>query len=217
MRSISTALGAAAALFVSLAVTVTNAAPSAHAQLVAPASYFGTGLEPGATVEVFANGSSCGSTTVTSAGEWYVIVPTQAPCTPNTGDKVTFEVDGETAAEQSVWEPGGAPENLATGLALTVTGGGTPKPPTPEVVDGLISGVLPGHGFGLVTFGGSLQQLRDALASTCESGAPIFATASGKFVGYFPTAAVDAPNAAFKALYGGGVPDGTPLLGGNCD
>ena len=84
------------------------------------------------------------------------------------------------------------------------------------VADGAISGDLPASGFGLVTFGGSIDQLTTALAASCANGAPIFATSGGAFVGFFPTTTLDAPNAAFKALFAAGVPANTPLLGGNC-
>jgi len=82
--------------------------------------------------------------------------------------------------------------------------------------DGAIVGTLPSSGFGLVTFGGSVDELKTALATSCASGAPIFATSGGAFVGYFPTTSIVAVNAAFNALYTGGIAASTPLLGGNC-
>ena len=78
-------------------------------------------------------------------------------------------------------------------------------------------GTLPASGFGLVTFGGSVEQLRDALTIACPSGKPIFATSSGEFVGFFPTAVVAAVNEQFNARFpGGAIPSNTPLFGGNC-
>ena len=90
--------------------------------------------------------------------------------------------------------------------------------PSPDpVADGAIVGALPSSGFGLVTFGGTIAELQTALATACASGAPIFSTdASGNFVPYFPTAAVTAVNVGFNTLWPSGLPDGTPLLGGNC-
>ena len=100
-------------------------------------------------------------------------------------------------------------------------------PPSPGVMpgdgvvvtpgDGVIVGTLPASGFGLVTFGGTVDELKAALAMACASGAPIFSTdASGNFVAYFPTAAATAVNVAFNALWPDGLPTGTPLIGGNC-
>ena len=100
----------------------------------------------------------------------------------------------------------------------TLTPEATATPPTTGggTGDGAIEGTLPSSGFGLVTFGGSVDELKTALATSCASGAPIFATSGGAFVGYFPTASIVAVNAAFNALYSGGIPASTPLIGGNC-
>lgn len=109
---------------------------------------------------------------------------------------------------------GGFPVSCNTNVSVSTvatpptTGGGTG--------DGAIVGTLPSSGFGLVTFGGSVDELKTALATSCASGAPLFATSGGAFVGYFPTASIVAVNAAFNALYSGGIPASTPLLGGNC-
>ena len=87
----------------------------------------------------------------------------------------------------------------------------------PEKGDAGLVGTLPASGFGLVTFGGTIEQLRDSLAVACPSGKPIFATSGGEFIGFFPTAAIAAVNAQFNARFPGGViPSGTLLLGGNC-
>lgn len=79
-----------------------------------------------------------------------------------------------------------------------------------------ISGDLPASGFGLVTFGGTVEVLRTALTELgCEG--PIFATSDGAFIGFIPNTAVAVVNADFLALWPDGViPDNTPLLGGNC-
>jgi adhesin/invasin len=115
--------------------------------------------------------------------------------------------------------PGGAAfASLSCQNSVIVSG--TTVPPsggTGGTGDGTISGTLPTSGFGLVTFGGSVDQLKTALATACPSGAPIFATSGGSFVGYFSTTTLEAPNAGFLALYGAaGLPANTPLLGGNC-
>ena len=97
---------------------------------------------------------------------------------------------------------------IATGIVEPPTTGGDG--------DGAIVGDLPSSGFGLVTFGDSIDQLTTALGTSCASGAPIFATSGGAFVGFFLTTSLEAPNAAFKALFTAGIPASTPLLGGNC-
>jgi hypothetical protein len=115
---------------------------------------------------------------------------------------------------------------LTSGVVVPPTNG------TPPVGDGALAGTLPSSGFGLVTFGGSIAELSSgfglvtfggsiaelttALATACPSGAPIFATSGGAFVGFFSTTSLEAPNAAFNALFSAGIPANTPLLGGNC-
>ena len=80
---------------------------------------------------------------------------------------------------------------------------------------GSIVGTLPGSGFGLVTFTGTVDQLESVLIGDgCI--APIFATSGGAFVGFFPTARIAAANAAFRSLFADGLPRLTALIGGNC-
>ena len=108
---------------------------------------------------------------------------------------------------------GGAEPASAATSTVTKTADTNEPPPSGQ---GIV-GTLPESGFGLVTFGGTIEQLRDELATACPSGNPIFATSGGGFIGFFPTAAVAAVNAQFNARFPGGViPSGTPLLGGNC-
>ena len=80
-------------------------------------------------------------------------------------------------------------------------------------------GELPTSGFATVTFTGSIEDLKAALATACPSGAPIFGSVVvdgvGSLVPYFPTTALSAPNAAFEAAFAGGL-SGTPLIVGNC-
>ena len=136
---------------------------------------------------------------------------------------VTFPVGGVMSATLTLGASGGTGV-LATMGGTTVTCNTTVnvstviEPPTPGGGggDGVIVGDLPSSGFGLVTFGGSIADLTSALATACGSGAPIFATSGGAFVDFFPTTSLEAPNAAFNALFSGGIPASTPLLGGNC-
>ena len=208
------AAGAAFAFAALLLWPVINA-PTVHAQVSPPATYFGTGMTPGEEVEALIGGESCGTATVTAAGEWVIVVQPGAPCQPSQGADVTFTVNGAPAAESETWRPGGVPADLVAGMTLTV-GEPAPKPlPVPAV--SAFAGDLPAEDFGLVTFGGSVDELKAALAVECASGAPIFATVGGGFVAFFPTAALSAPNAAFHAMFSGdAISAGTPLLGGNC-
>ena len=187
-----------------------------HAQVSPPATYFGAGMTPGDEVEAFIGGQSCGTATVTGAGEWVIVVQPDAPCAPSQGAEVTFTVNGAPAAESETWRPDGVPADLVAGMTLTV---GEPAPkPLPVAAVSAFVGDLPAEGFGLVTFGGSVDELKAALAVECASGAPIFATVGGDFVAFFPTAALSAPNVAFHALFSSGaIAAGTPLLGGNCE
>ena len=209
------AVSARIAIAAALVVAALGFGAVVHAQVSPPATYFGAGLASGDAVEAFANGQSCGAATADAAGEWVIVVGAGALCEPVEGDVVTFTLNGQSVEEQEAWRPAGAPANLATGLTFTLKD----DPPTSipgGPADGVISGELPTEGFALVTFGGSLDELRDELASKCTSGAPIFATANGSFVPFFPTSSLSSPNAAFKALYAVGIPSVTALIGGNC-
>ena len=81
------------------------------------------------------------------------------------------------------------------------------------------TGELPTSGFATVTFTGSIEDLKAALATACAGGAPIFGSVVvdgvGSLIPYFPTTALSAPNAAFEAAFAGGL-SGTPLIAGNC-
>ena len=214
LTTLLSAAGAAFA-FAALLLWPVTTAPTVHAQVSPPATYFGAGMTPGDEVEAFIGSLSCGVSTVTAAGEWVIVVQPDASCEPSTGLEVTFAVNGAPAEESETWRPGGVPADLAVGMTLTV---GEPAPkPLPVPVESAFGGDLPAEGFGLVTFGGSVDELKLALAVECASGAPIFATVGGEFVAFFPTAALSAPNAAFLAMFdGAGLAAATPLLGGNC-
>ena len=208
------AVSAPIAIAAALVGLTFGAGAMAHAQSP-PATYFGAGLTAGDAIEAFTNGKSCGATVVDAVGEWVIIIGADASCDPAEGDVVTFTLNGQSVEEQETWRLGGSPANLATGLTLTLKDdppASTPAGPT----DGVISGELPVQGFALVKFGGSLDELRDELASKCASGSPVFTTANGSFVPFFPTASLSSPNAAFKALFEAGIPSETVLVGGNC-
>ena len=138
---------------------------------------------------------------------------------------VTVPVGGEMTGTLTLGASGGTGVlgtmgGTTTTCNTTVTVSTTmmqPPTPGPGAGDGVIVGTLPASGFGLVTFGGTIDELKAALATACASNAPIYSTdASGNFVPYVGVSVVSAVNAAFNALYPSGLPEGTPLLGGNC-
>ena len=168
-----------------------------------PATYYGFGLVPKDQVEAFIDGRSCGAASADDDGAWVLRIPENASCQPSEGDEITFTLNGRAAEEREIWMSGASPADLVSGISLTLFG------------PGILVGDLPPSGFALVIFGGTFNQLREAmLALSCA--APIFATAGGGFVPYFPTTTLTAPNSAFRRLFPHGIPIGTPLLGGNC-
>jgi len=81
----------------------------------------------------------------------------------------------------------------------------------------ITSGQVPESGFGLIVFsGGSNAELvAAALADGCAQQVTLrfYATTSqGKFVVFIPVSTVAAVNAAWNALFPGGIPAGRPLL-----
>ena len=102
--------------------------------------------------------------------------------------------------------------------AVAVGGAAAPAPDTGMDVG--FTGELPASGFALVTFTGSVEDLKTALATACPGGAPIYGSfvvdgVGSGLVPYFPTTTVSAVNAAFESAFAGGL-SGTPLTAGNC-
>jgi len=111
-------VAAAAALLLTIGLA---AAGSASAQVL-PAVLYGKGLTAGQTVGASIGGVSCGTATVTSAGEWTMNVETNAACNPTAGAAISFTINGQPAVSNppAVWQSGGTPPNVATGYALTL-------------------------------------------------------------------------------------------------
>lgn len=129
----------------------------------------------------------------------------------NVGFTVGFPISGIVGQQitATATDPGNSTSEFSQCIVVEFV-----EPPPPGMG---IAGTLPASGFGLVTFGGTIEQLRDALATACPGGRPIFATSGGQFVAFFPTVSIAAVNAHFNARFPGGViPIGTPLIGGNC-
>jgi len=112
-------VAAAAALVLSLGLA---AAGSASAQVL-PAVLYGKGLTAGQTVAASIGGKSCGSATVTAAGEWTMQIGSDNACGPTDGAAISFTVNGQaaTASPAAVWKSGGTPSDIANGYKLTVS------------------------------------------------------------------------------------------------
>lgn len=112
-------VAAAAALVLTLGLAT---AGSASAQVL-PAVLYGKGLTAGQTVAASIGGKSCGSATVTAAGEWTMQIGSDNACGPTDGAAISFTVNGQaaTASPAAVWKSGGTPSDIANGYKLTVS------------------------------------------------------------------------------------------------
>ncbi len=120
-----TVLVAVAALGLGLAL-----ASTVHAQNP-PFTAYGAGLTDGDSVEAFADGNSCGTTTADSSGEWVLII-NEGDCDGGAADgaTVSFYLNGSAANETETWSAGGAPADAVNGISLTAaSGGGVVIPP----------------------------------------------------------------------------------------
>ena len=115
--------GVAAALFALLLAPALTGADAARAQ-APPAAYYGGGLDAGDVVTVMIGDNSCGTATVDANGQWSVTVADRG-CDGAAvdGATVTFMIGDEAAEQTATWRAGGTPENIATGIALTVAEG----------------------------------------------------------------------------------------------
>ena len=98
---------------------------------------YGTGLSDGDTVEVFANGVSCGTITADADGTWVGQVGTDgaeaSDCAAVAGDELTFTLNGEATTATETYANGGTPADAANGISLLVDmdmdAGGQVSPP----------------------------------------------------------------------------------------
>jgi hypothetical protein len=112
-------VAAAAALMLTLGLAT---AGSANAQVL-PAVLYGKGLTAGQSVVASIGGKTCGTATVTAAGEWTMQIAPDNACTPTAGAAISFTVNGAaaTASPAATWASGGTPGDIANGYKLTVT------------------------------------------------------------------------------------------------
>ncbi len=84
----------------------------------APFSAYGSDACAGSTVESFVDGVSCGSVTADEDGRWLMQIGDGSACTPQSGDTITFTLDGRATSATETYAPGGAPKNVAEGVQL---------------------------------------------------------------------------------------------------
>jgi len=124
LAGLGTAFAVAAVLFGAISA-------SANAQ-TPPFTAYGTGLTAGAVVGAWIGDTACGEATVDADGNWLIYVEAAGDCAPVDGDEISFTIDGAAAAETAVYSAGGAPADVANGIALTVADGGTEAPEPAE-------------------------------------------------------------------------------------
>ena len=124
LAGLGTAIAVAAVLFGAISA-------SANAQ-TPPFTAYGTGLTAGAVVGAWIGDTACGEATVDADGNWLIYVEAAGDCAPVDGDEISFTIDGAAAAETAVYSAGGAPADVANGIALTVADGGTEAPEPAE-------------------------------------------------------------------------------------
>ena len=77
----------------------------------------------------------------------------------------------------------------------------------------LVSGGIPGSGFGLVVFSGGTTDALLAATGCPRATAAFWTTDAGRFVVYIPATTVAAVNAGWRALYPAAIPANTAILG----
>ena len=133
-------LGFAAALLALLLGPLALGFHSAHAQGVDVATYYGAGVDAGATIGVTLDGAECASTEANDDGQWLVSVGPSDACALEGGETVGFTVNGDAAEQTETWSAGGGPADTANGTTLTVAampddGGEGSMPDTPAMPD----------------------------------------------------------------------------------
>ncbi len=92
---------------------------------VAPASYYGFGLEPGALV-VATNTTPgcemvCEQSVVSGTGFWIVRIAGDNECGVREGHVISFTVDGKLATQSEIWRSGGVPDDVTNGISLDIS------------------------------------------------------------------------------------------------
>jgi hypothetical protein len=111
-------IGVAVAVLLGAILVFGAPATDAHAQS-APFTAYGIGVAAGQVVVAYDGAASCGSTTVDVGGNWMIAISAEAPCHPHDGDTITFTLQGRPTGASESWRTGGAPRDIAHGIALT--------------------------------------------------------------------------------------------------
>ena len=85
------------------------------------ATFYGGGLEAGDVVTASIGGVECGRTEADESGGWSIVIPPGA-CGGGAvdGAAVAFAIDGRAAAAEAAWRSGGQPDDVSSGITLTV-------------------------------------------------------------------------------------------------
>ena len=104
-------------------------AGAAHGQDQLPANYYGGGLDAGSIVTASIGGIECGSAEAGADGYWSLQVHA-GDCRGGAvdGAAVAFAIDGAPADQSVAWEAGWLPDDIATGITLTVSSAAPPSP-----------------------------------------------------------------------------------------
>lgn len=122
MASLGSAIAIAAVMFGALSASTNAQTP--------PFTAYGTGLDAGAEVTAWIGEDACGEATADADGNWLIYVEAGGDCAPVEGDEISFQLDGADANETATYVAGGAPDDVANGIDLTLAEGGgeTPEP-----------------------------------------------------------------------------------------
>jgi hypothetical protein len=155
--------------------------------------------------------------------QWTQVSGPAVTISPNTSALAAFNAPATSATLQfrfSVTDAAG--DTVADTVTVRVSGNtpisATVNPTRPSGGSGgpgeMISGSIPASGgFGLVVFGGGTSDQLLAASSCPRATAAFWASSNGNFVTYVPGTTVSAVNQQWFAMFGSGIPGGTPLIG----
>ena len=154
-------LGSVAGLLAVAFMTATLFASTAHAQNP-PATMYGT-AKANDKVETLIDAKVCTTATAGTDGFWQTQIPEGGTCGAAAGKTINFRLNGASAAQTEVWQPGGAPKVVTSGVALTPGG---PTPPSTGNAGLLPSGGASSPWFALMLGAFALAGLAGARAMT---------------------------------------------------
>lgn len=91
----------------------------AHGQIAnPPVTMYGT-AKAGDRIEALIKGRVCAQATAGADGFWKMRIPSGGKCGAKEGDTIRFTLNGSPTPEFEVWESGGVPKVVRTGVVLT--------------------------------------------------------------------------------------------------